>query len=224
MMKKLIGLFMAACLLAGCAGSQSSSTAASSDVEASSTQTGTAQTIAPLQDETALENTTDAILAVSLQEGDAYVDDNGQMQMKLTVYTYDKYDMVDIANLQVGDTIITRAGAVEVTSKEENVAGMISINGGQEEGGFDLMSDDDGVYYEVGFNDVKSWYEVGTVTIPVSADFVGVDRSDLDRGEVTFYPGDFLNGTVTNYDFTPYNTTVRVEDGKIVELTRSFTP
>ena len=222
MMKKLIGLFMAVCLLAGCAVTQDSADAASSQ-DASSTQTGTTQTVAPLQ-ENALENTTDAILAVSLQEGDAYVDDNGQMQMKLTVYTYDKYDMVAIANLQIGDTIVTHAGAVEVTSKEKNAAGMISINGGQEEGGMDLISDDDGVYYEVGFNDVKSWYEVGTVTIPVSAEFVGLDNSDLDQGEVTIYPGDFLNGTVADYNFTPYNTTVRVEDGKIVELNRSFTP
>ena len=57
-----------------------------------------------------MENLTDAILSISLDEGDAYVDDQGRMQMDLKIYTYDKYDMVDIANLKVGDTVVTECG------------------------------------------------------------------------------------------------------------------
>ena len=63
-------------------------------------QTEDSQIINPLPD-TTMENLTDAILSVSLDEGNAYVDDHGRMQMDLTIYSYDQYDMVDIANLKV---------------------------------------------------------------------------------------------------------------------------
>ena len=88
----------------------------------------------------------------------------------------------------------------------------------------DLVTDDSGVFFETGFNDIKSWYEVGQATLRVSADFEGHDSSDLDAGEVTFFPGSFLNDEITNYDFTPYNTTIRVEAGQVVEMHRRYTP
>ena len=69
--------------------------------------------------------------------------------------------MVDIANLKVGDTVVRHSGEVKVISKEKNEAGTISINGGLENGGFDLVTDDGGVFYETGFNDVKNWCEIG---------------------------------------------------------------
>lgn len=179
--------------------------------------------ITPIPNAT-MENLTDAILSVSLAEGDAYVDDTGKMQMNLKIYTYDKYDMIDIANLKVGDTIIGHTGGVEVISVEQDKAGRILINGGLDADGFNLATDDDGVYYEIGYNDARNWYQIGEATIRVSVDFKGIDNSDLDLGEVILYPGDFLIGAVTNYDFTPYNTTIRVENGRIVELNRRYIP
>jgi hypothetical protein len=222
-------------LLTGCAASQkgngeneipsdiaASKAMVSSDTD-STEQPEETHTITPLPD-TTMENLTDAILSISLDEGDAYVDDQGRMQMDLKIYTYDKYDMVDIANLKVGDTVVRHSGEVKVISKEKNEAGTISINGGLENGGFDLVTDDCGIFYETGFNDVKNWYEIGEATIRVSVDFKGIDNADLEQGEVIIYPGDFLIGAVTNYDFTPYNTTIRVEDGQIVEMNRVFIP
>lgn len=179
--------------------------------------------IRPLPD-TTMENLTDAVLSVSLDEGNAYVDDQGRMQMDLKIYSYDQYDMVDISGLQVGDTLVRHSGEVKVTSKEQNETGMISINGGLDNGGFDLVTDDCGTFYETGYNDHKNWYPVGAATIRVSVDFEGIDRADPELGEVTLYPGDFLIGAVTNYDFTPYNTTIRIENGQIVEMHRRYIP
>lgn len=234
--KKIIVLWMVFCLLlTGCAASQKgngeneipSDIAASKAIVSSDTdsteQPEETHTITPLPD-TTMENLSDAILSISLDEGDAYVDDSGRMQMDLKIYTYDKYDMVDIANLKVGDTVVRHFGEVKVVSKEQNEAGTIFINGGLENGGLDLVTDDCGIFYETGFNDVKNWYEIGEATIRVSVDFKGIDNADLEQGEVIIYPGDFLIGAVTNYDFTPYNTTIRVEDGQIVEMNRVFTP
>ena len=231
MMKKLAILFAVFCLLlVGCASVQAAEgeNAVPLDVTVNhdtvvTEQIEEAQTINPLPNNT-MENLTDAILSVSLEEGDAYVDDNGVMQMKLKIYAYDQYDMVDIANLKVGDTIVRHDGNVEVTSKEQGETGAVLINGGLENDGLDLVTDEDGVFYEMGYSDVKSWYEVGEATIRVSVDFVFTDSSDLELGEMIFYPGSFLIGEVTNYDFGPGNTTVRVENGQIIEMTRSYTP
>ena len=171
-----------------------------------------------------MDNLDDAILSVSLEEEGAYVDDTGKMQMDVKIYTYDKYDMVDISALKVGDIIVTHTGEVEVTAMERSEGGLLYINGGLEEGGFDLFTDESGIFFETGFNDVKNWYEVGEASIRVSADFQGYDNSDPEQGEVVIYPGDFLVGAITNYDFTPFNTTIRVEGGQIVEMNRMYTP
>lgn len=207
-MKKISVIFTALfLLLAGCA----------------SAQTDSAQKTNPLPDAT-MENLMDAILSVSLAEGDAYVDETGKMQMDLKIYSYDCYDMVDISNLKVGDTLVKHSGKVQVTSIEQNDAGTVYINGGLDNGGFDLVTDDCGVFYEMGYNDHKNWYQVGEATIRVSADFKGSDCADPELGEVVIYPGDFLVDAVTNYDFTPYNTTIRIEGGQIVEMNRRYIP
>ena len=166
----------------------------------------------------------DAILAISLEEGGAYVDDSGAMQMDVKLYTYYRYDMVDIAMMQVGDILLTYDGEVEITALERTASGTVCINGGLEAGGFDLVTNDDGIYYELGFSDTKNWYEVGEVTIRVSGDFEGHDYSDLDKGEVIFYPGDFLSAGFVNYHFNPHNTTIRVEAGQVVELNCVYVP
>ena len=234
--KKIIILFIASCLLlTGCADPQTDgggndvfvdnkvAIAVENNDSVDMVQTENSQKISPLPD-TTMENLSDAILSVSLEEGNAYVDDSGRMQMDLKIYTYDKYDMVDIAGLKAGDTVARHSGEVKVTSVERNQAGTIYINGGLENGGFDFVTDDCGIFFETGFNDVRNWYEIGKATIRVSVDFKGIDNADLEQGEVIIYPGDFLIGAVTNYDFTPYNTTIRVEDGQIVEMNRVFIP
>ena len=179
--------------------------------------------VQPLPD-TTMDDLNDAILAVSLEEGGAYVDDEGILQMDVFVYSYNKYDMVDIATLAVGDTLSGTAGDMVVTSMEQTDTGLIIINGGLTEGGIELTTNDEGIYYEIGFDDVKSWYEVGEATLRVSTEFEYVDKSDLEKGDVVYYPGSFLTEEVTDYNFTPYNTTIRVEGGQIVEMTRIFTP
>ena len=150
-MKKAICLFFAVCiLLAGCAGSAEEPKAETTpqtipQTAAPETQAEPAATVYPLPD-TTMENLTDAILSVSLEEGDAYVDDTGKMQMDLKIYSYDKYDMVDVATLKVGDIIFGHSGKLTVTSIEQNDAGVIIINGGLGAGGMDLVTDELGLY------------------------------------------------------------------------------
>lgn len=179
--------------------------------------------IYPLPDPT-MDNLTDAILPVSIEEGGVYADDAGNMQMNVKIYSYDMYDMVDISMMKEGDTFVTNAGEIEVSSLERGENGMIYVNGGLENGGFDLATEDNGIFFETGYNDAKNWYEVGEATISVSAEFKGYDSADPDQEEIVFDTDSFLNGEVINYNFTPYNTTIRVEGGQIVEMNRRYIP
>ena len=237
-MKKWALLLTAVCLLlAGCGKSttdmvteKGSSDTVSVETEAAKEVPGDvvqeeapAYTVRPLPDST-MENLTDAILAVSFKKGDAYVDDTGKMQMNVKIFTYDKYDVVGISKLEKGDSIVTHAGEVRIGSLERGKGGTLYINGGVEEGGLELITDESVIFYETGLNDTRNWYEVGEATIRVSVDFEAYDLSDPAQGERIFYPGSFLNDEVTNYDFTPYNTTIRVEAGQIVELIRRYVP
>lgn len=230
-MKKLILILLVLCMiLSGCRSSQDGQAETGvSKPEAENAETapsvieGAAATVYPLPDST-MDILNNATLAISLEEGDAYVDDTGIMQMNIKIYSYDLFDMVDISGLKSGDIIVTHFGEVLVSTVEQNAFGTIHINGGLENGGMDLFSDGGGVYYETGFNDTKNWYEVGEVTLRVSSDLEFRDNADLEKGEQIYYAGSFLVGEVTDYHFTPHNTTVRTENGQIVSMERIYTP
>ena len=244
MMKKAIYLILACCLVfAGCARNEAGVSVAPTNSQVTVTEspvtevvtepaptepipevvTEPAKAIHPLPDMT-MENLTDAILSVSLEPGAVYYDEHGVMQMKFAVYTYDQYDMVDIAGLKVGDTVVRFEGDVVVASLEQSETGVVRINGGLENGGIDLATDEGGIFYEIGYNDIKSWYAVGEVTLPLAENFAGVDNADLDQRDLVLTKDSFLEGQIVNFDFTPHNTTIRVENGKVVELNRRYTP
>lgn len=237
-MKNFILILMLLCIvLSGCGNSQTNTTvsqaAAIEATPSSSADTASdkkdsdileaAVTVYPLPDST-MDTLDNATFAISLEKGDAYVDDTGVMRMDVKIYSYDLFDMVDISKLKIGDTIVTRSGEVKVSSVDRNELGTVFINGGLENGGFDLFSDGGGVYYEIGFSDAKNWYEVGEATLRVSVDLKFSDNTDPDKGEQLYYAGSFLTDEVTDYNFTPHNTVVRTENGQIVSMERIYTP
>lgn len=194
------------------------------EAEDAEDNTQTQDVISPLPHGIDINHLDDCTLAVSLEQGDAYVDDTGILRMDVTVYTYDLYDMVDIAGLEEGDIIVIRGQEIVVTSFERNERGLI-INGGLEQGGYEFGTDDTTVWYESGYSDMKAYYEIGKTTIRVSADMNFYDNSDLEKGEVIYYPGDFLIDTAgIVYHFVPNNTSIVIEDGMIIRMDRRYTP
>lgn len=250
-MRKTILIPIIACaLVTGCSNASAQETTAAAAVEATVAETTAAETAAetekaetseaetsaeaaveesdivvqPLPD-TTMDSLDNATVAISLEEGGAYVDDTGVMKMDMHVYSYEMFDMVDIASLEEGAAIVIRSEEVVVESLERTEQGWVIINGGLENGGYDLATSDSGVYYEIGFDDVKSWNDLGEVSYRVNTEFQFTDASDLDKGEVVYYPGDFLmEETEFLFNFTPFNTTVRIEDGQIVSMVRNYTP
>jgi uncharacterized protein YcfL len=173
-------------------------------------------------DVNALDNCT---VAVSLEKGNAYVDDSGKMVMDVTVYSYELYDMVDISTLEENDVIVRQNKEVKITGLERTDSGLVRINGGEENGGFDLVSNDNTVYYESGMNDAKAYYELGKATIPVSVDFRYFDESEPEKEEKSYYPGDFLTDDAgIEYNFAPSNTSIVIENGHIIRMNKVYIP
>ena len=129
-MKKIWILLALCCLLTACA--------APAETPAVLNTTTPATRISPLPESMDLERLNNCTVAVSLKEGDAYVDDTGAMQMKVTVYSYELFDLVDISQLKAGDILTIRQQDVPVTSVGRDESGLVQINGGLEQGGYNL--------------------------------------------------------------------------------------
>ncbi len=181
--------------------------------------------IAPLPVTVDITKLEDCMAAISLEKGDIYTDKTGAVMMDVTVFVYDLYDMADIALMKEGDTMLRGQEEVLISSVERSKSDHILINGGLDKGGFELHTEENTVYYERGYSDVKSYYELGKVTLPVSLDFVYKDASDLDKEPVIFRAEDLLkDADGIDYHFNAHNTTIEIEKGYVTAMTRVYVP
>ena len=233
-MKKVLAILLAlsVLVLSACAAKQANSdTQKDSNTAETEQKPGSEQTeqpaqgakrIEPLAESLDLNALTDATVAASFGAEDISEKD-GKTEITLTVYDYDIYDMVDIAQLAVGDTIVVDGKDMVVTSREDE-NGFVTINGGLEQGGVDLTSDDSGVYYAVGLDDTKSYHELGRITVPVAEGFVLTDNSDPDHPDETYAASDLAKLAGEGVGFTAGNTLATIEHAELTVLARSYTP
>lgn len=180
--------------------------------------------VVPLPGVIHMDDLNNVTVAVSLEEKDVWVNEAGILQMNVTVYDYDLYDMVDMSMLQAGDTIQILGEEVLVTTVDHG-DGVISINGGLDAGGYEFVTEGNTVYYERGYSDVKSYYELGSVTLPVAESFVFTDASDLDHEPVHVSAAGFIDAAEdVNYHFVPHNTKIVIENGSIAAMERIYMP
>lgn len=215
MKKTALLILMLSLLVSGCGASHA-------DTQPSA-QTAASATVSPLPADVGLDNLKDCTVAVSLEAGDIFRNADGAVRIRVTVYScWDRYDPVDIAGLKVGDELVIDGNTISVQSLEAE-KGDIRINGGYEQDGYTLRTDDDGVYYAVSANDMRIWKPVGTTELPVADSFVYFDRAELSEGETAYSAEDFLSGKL-DHSFSPQNTALRLENGAAVELIRFYTP
>lgn len=154
-------------------------------------------------------------------------------QMTMTVYAYDSYRTEDIDGLEAGKAIrIHPDGAVEaqdltVESIERNEeTGIVSINGGIEQGGVDLWRSND-VYRTVTYDDYPVYYMVGELVLPMDENITLSDSSSgVDAASVeTNGTNGVASAVGADLDsWTEYNTTVSTTDGKVSNILRIWVP
>lgn len=180
--------------------------------------------ISPLPETLDIKVLDNCTVAVSLEKEDIKVDENKKYNMNVKVYSYDIYDMVDIASLNENDIIIRKNEEIKISEIERLESGLVRINGGEENGGFDLVSNNSTVYYEIGMNDIKAYQELGEISLPVSDEFEYIDESK--PGEVVIYHAeDFgTDNSDIEYNFSPNDTCVVIENGTIIKMIKSYMP
>lgn len=178
--------------------------------------------VAPIDDQPDVSQLTDAMVAASFDEN-GIEEKEGKTYLTFSVYDYDRYDMVDVAQLAEGDIFVAGGKDLSVKSKtEEN--GLVLINGGLEQGGVTLTSDDNGVYYELGVDDVKCYRSIGTVTMELSADCTVTDSSDAEHPDKAAQVSQLAELAKDGTGFIAANTTITIADGKVVSIARSYLP
>lgn len=169
-------------------------------------------------------DTVNGTLSVSLSEGAVYVNENNMPEMKLTIHAYELYDAVAISALKVGDSILRLGEDLVVSSLERAENGDIIINGGLDTGGHVFRPGDGGTYYEISYNDAKTFTLVGEAVLPVADEFYFVDKSDLDREPQTYHLDSFFVDGLFGWYFFPSNTTIRLENGIVTSMERVYIP
>ena len=154
-------------------------------------------------------------------------------QMTMTVYAYDSYRTEDIDGVEAGEAIrIHPDGAVEaqdltVESIERNEeTGIVSINGGIEQGGVDLWRSND-IYRTVTYDDYPVYYMMGELVLPVDDSVTLSDSSASVDAVPVETNGAIEVGKAVSEDkdtWTPYNTTVFTKDGVVSNILRIWVP
>ena len=230
-MKKLVTgilvLSMVATLFAcgKTAGSDSATDDTTDKTTTDDSTTVTGKTIKPLETTLDVNNLMDCTFQASFDSSDVYLNNDGALVIAMKVWDYELFDMVDISTLEVGDIIVMNQTDVTVESLDR-ADGTVMINGGIDEGGYNLVTDENGVYYSMGFDDIKTYYELGEAVIKVAQEFSYTDESyDPKATPIEYYAGDFLLKMQNVTDsFVPFNTTVRVENGWIVSIVITYMP
>ena len=147
--------------------------------------------------------------------------------LTFTVYWEDTFDIVEISLLAPGDTLYVGDTVVEVeTVKEDD--GDLLINGGLDEGGVTLRAyDEDNCWRAVEYDDQHTYMNWGETTLPLADDVTFTDGWDNEKDPETATGLEAVAEAITGAEmdaFIPQNTTVRVEDGQIVEIVREYIP
>lgn len=221
-------------VMAGCGAS--SSTAASDSVVPASSRAQEEGVVEPVGSFTIedVTKTPDTITFVSADIASEVKD--GIVTAR--IYSYDAYEKADIDALKAGDKIRLHVeymtgnqyAEVEVTSIERNDDyHTVTINGGMEQaGGLDLILTDGSEYYRtMTFDDYPVYYEVGEAELSLANDVVLKDSSADPQAEAVETTdadavADAINADPDNW--TVYNTTLVVQDGKILEVHRIWVP
>ena len=146
--------------------------------------------------------------------------------LRLTLYTRDCYDIVDIAELSIGDTITIAGEELEITSLERGNG--IMINGGLTEGGYDLWPfDEDNCWRVVQEDDHATYTERCEALLPLADGVIFTDSWDIEKDALTVSGAQEVAEAIAQTDMDTFfclNTTIRVEAGEIVEIDRVFIP
>ena len=180
-------------------------------------------TIEPLINHLSVDGSMDATFSARFEPSKDITKEGDTYMLSFTGYCSEKYDEADMAMLRSGDTIVIGGESVLIDTIDLS-DGIYMINGGLDEDGHDIIADEDGTYRERGYDDIHTYAKLGEATLPIADTCVITDNSDLDNQGKQLTIEELAADDNAYLGYIEYNTMITVEDGKITEITRSFTP
>ncbi len=245
MKKKLVGVLLCAAMMLTACGNSNESNVSNTSLESSesavaeestvtedsaestvetSEEQGNSGKVEPLASKIDVNNLADGTYSVSFTSADSSMED-GAFSIHVTVYDYEHFDAAQVNALKEGDVLSIDGNDMTVESVSVSDTGLVTVNGGLEEGGCDLYVDEDGTYYESLMDIGKNYIEIGEVTLPVSEEFIFTDDSDPENQGVEYYAGDMITYLENSEEvFSESATTITVADGKLTSMHRIFLP
>ena len=173
----------------------------------------------------------DGIYSVDLDLSTLAQQDDGTYKVHATIEAYDTYDLVEINQMKEGDTVQVAGQDILVESVETTDTGIISVNGGTEEGGYDFapIGDDSNGYRTVTLDDYPLYYAVGETDLTIADT---AELSDAYGGESTDEPtkvsgiDNVISYMQENYAdaWTCGSTSVTIESGVVTQVDRIWVP
>ena len=198
----------------------------SNTVSFENTSTPAQKTVEPMKVDVDVNALPDGIYPVAFDRGDVLSGSSGIYMNAVRVYAQDWYDLVDIGTLAVGDVIVVEGEEVPVENLESTEFGIV-VNETEDGESFVLTTEEDGNGYTIrGLDDMRTYTELGVTTLTIDPAVVYTDTSDIE-GEAVTADYDGVVGAMqasSNEYFVQYNTTVRIEDGRVVEINRVYVP
>ena len=182
--------------------------------------------IAPISANIDINNLPDGVYPVAFNRGDLFNGASGVYMNAVHIYRQDVYAADDVNALAVGDTITVEGEPVPVLTLNQDEYG-ISVNEDQDARAFYLVpTEDNSGFVVLGMNDLSTYTDLGMTTLKVDPSATFTDAWDIENDPVTVGFEDIV-ATMQNSGneyFVCYNTTVRVEAGKVVEIKRDYVP
>ena len=177
------------------------------------------RTVDPLPVELDVTNLPDGVYPVAFDPGDVASVTSGIYMNAVHFYTMDLYDGETIRGLKAGDTVMFGEDAIDVRNVEYDGDSVI-INGTAM-----IPTGDGDTYRLLLYGDLATYTDQGTATVMVDPSATYVDSSDLDKGEVTVGYDGLVSAIQTPDDigFNKFNTTVKIEGGRVTEINRVYT-
>ena len=197
----------------------------SNDVVFENESTPAVKAIAPMPVDIDVNHLADGIYPVSFNRGDVLGGATGIYLNGVHIYTQDWYDLVDVSKLNIGDTIMVEGEEVPVITLTRS--DIIEVNDGQDARSFIFATEEDSNGYTIrGLDDMATYTDHGVTTLVVDPSATFTDAWDIDSMPlIVGYDGivDAIQNSQNEY-FVQYNTTVRIEGGKVVEIKRDYVP
>ena len=186
------------------------------------------KTVAPQTVEVDVNALPDGEYPVAFNRGDILSGATGIYMNAVHIFSMDIYDIVDVNTLTAGDTLVVSGEEIPVTSVERSDSEVL-VNGGLDgENGVVLGPiDEDTNGYRVWLeSDMATFTELGVTTLVLADNAEFNDSWNIDAEPVKVSHDGIVSAIAEsdNDYFNQYNTSIRVEDGKVVEIKRVYVP